>query len=74
MTLSDESAFVGWRMTGWPVGGDPGDERSLSRARVPEGTERQTVDLPPGDWYARIQLTFDLERGALSYYARITVD
>jgi len=74
MTLSDESAFVGWRMTGWPVGGDPGDERSLSRARVPEGTERQTVNLPPGDWYARIQLTFDLERGALSYYARITVD
>ncbi|MDQ3555131.1 MAG: hypothetical protein M3395_12120 [Chloroflexota bacterium] len=74
MTLSDESAFVGWRMTGWPVGGDPGDERSLGRRRVPEGKERETVNLPPGDWYARIQVTFDLERGVLSYYARITVD
>lgn len=74
MTLSDESSFVGWRVTGWPVAGDPSDERSFGRGKVPDGTDVQVVTLPPGDWYTKIQITFDLERGSLAYYARITTD
>lgn len=74
MRLSDGSRFVGWDVTGWPVQGTPRDGRSFGRGKAAEGTLAETVALPRGDWYTKVDLRFDLERGALTYFLRVTVD
>lgn len=75
LRLSDESAFVQWRIAGWPAKGDPDGSRSFERSgREDEGISQVSASLPPGDWYVQFDLTFDLERGALTYFARVTVD
>lgn len=74
MRLSDGSAFVGWRVTGWPANGSPRDSRSLGRGKAARGTLQERLSLPRGDWYTKIDIEFDLERGALSYFLRVTVE
>lgn len=71
--LSDGSGFVEWRASGWPVDGKPHDSRSFGRGKAPEGIHQQTVSLPRGDWYLKVELAYDLERGHGTYFARVTV-
>jgi len=72
--LSDGSRFVEWRASGWPIDGQPGETRSFGRAKVPEGVHQQAVSLPRGDWYLKVVLTFDLERGHGTYFVHVTVE
>ena len=74
MRLSDRSPFLGWHVTGWPVDGSRHESRSFGRGKAAEGTLEERVSLSPGDWYTKIDLKFDLERGDLNYFLRVTVD
>ncbi len=74
MRPSDGSPLVGWRVTGWPVDGGLQESRSFGRGKAPEGTLEERVSLPRGDWYVKVDVEFDLQRGDLSYFLRVTVD
>ncbi len=71
--LSDGSRFIGLRASGWPIDGQTGDVRYFGRVKVHEGVHQQAVSLPRGDWYLKVELTFDLERGHGTYFVRVTV-